>query len=132
MHNMGACSKHCLREHLSTSVIQKMKAITNWKGYLINMATPYEQGKIEGGPFCFQWLCIVFNANIRVWSSTIGTITSLYLANTNYSEIYDILSFDTKTSHIHYEPMIMKNYKCKSHLHCNESTTKQSKRNVDD
>ena len=68
-----------------------MKENTNWQGYLINMAMPYEQGNIEGEAFCFQWVCIIFNANIKVWSSTTRTVTSLYSANTNYSETYDIL-----------------------------------------
>ena len=68
-----------------------MKANTNWKGYLINMAMPYEQGKIEGRPFCFQWVFIIFNANIRLWSSTTRTVTSLFSANTNYSDTYDIV-----------------------------------------
>ena len=71
---------------------------------------PHEQGKIERGPFCFQWVCIIFNANIRVWSSNNRTVTSLYSSNTNYSETYDIVLFDTETYYIHYDPMIMKNY----------------------
>jgi len=37
---------HCLEQHLIRDVIQNTTMIVNWQGYPINMAMPYEKGKI--------------------------------------------------------------------------------------
>jgi hypothetical protein len=59
----------CLHQHLTPGLIQNMPEVGSWKVYLINMSMPYEKGNIEVGPFCLQWISIIFKVNIQVWSS---------------------------------------------------------------
>jgi hypothetical protein len=54
----------CLHQHLPTDLIQSMSTLGSWQQYLIHMAMPYEKGNIEGGPFCLQWISIIFRVNI--------------------------------------------------------------------
>ena len=79
----------------------------NWKAYIINMAMPYEKGKVESGSFCLQWTCIIFNVNIQVWPLVTRIIAYFYSTQYNSNQIYNIISFETITIHIHYEPLIM-------------------------
>jgi len=54
---------HCLEQYLIVYVIHYAMN-NNWQQYLINMAMPYEKGQVEGGPFCLQWISIIFKVNI--------------------------------------------------------------------
>jgi hypothetical protein len=97
---------HCLHQHLSCNVIHNSEIIDNWQEYLVKMAMPYHKGKIEGGPFCLQWIAIIFNVNIQVWSSHCNNIVTLYSARSNCHRTIDLLSLATDTFHVHYEPLI--------------------------
>ena len=54
---------HCLKHYIIVDVI-KYTGNRNWQQYLINMAIPFEDGQIEGGPLCLQWIYIIFKVNI--------------------------------------------------------------------
>jgi hypothetical protein len=56
----------CLHQHLTLDVIQSVRVVGNWKTYLINMSMPYENGNIEGSPFCLQCVSMLFQVNIQV------------------------------------------------------------------
>jgi hypothetical protein len=74
------------------------------------MEMPYEKGKIEGGAFYLQWISFIFNVNIQVWSLHDNNIVNLYLTGSNCDKIVDVLSFETQTIHVHYEPLLREKY----------------------
>jgi len=98
---------HCLEKHLTNETIQIQTMVAGWQQYLINMEMPYEKGVVEGTSFFFQWTSIIFNVNIQIWSFTNKTIVNYYPSKTNCNRPYNILSFKTSTSHIHYEPLLL-------------------------
>ena len=100
---------HCLDHYLIVDVIQYTRN-RNWQQYLINMAIPYEKGQIEGGPFCLQWISIIFKVNIQLLSSVTSNFVNYSSINSRCSLIVNIMSFKIDTLHIHYEPMIQKQY----------------------
>jgi hypothetical protein len=71
---------------------------------------PYKKGKIEGGTFHLQWISIIFNVNIQVWSSHSMNILSLYPARSTCDKTVDVLSFETDPFHIHYEPLLTEHH----------------------
>jgi hypothetical protein len=83
------------------------------------MSMPYEKGNIDGGPFCLQWVVIIFQVNIHVWDSLANSIANYYNAHSNYDKTIDVMSFETNTSHIHYEPLVRKNCSQECTLHSN-------------
>ena len=99
----------------------------NWRAYIINMAMEYEKGKVEGGPFCLQWTCIIFNVNIRVWSSVTKTISNFYSSHSNSNETYNIISFETNKFYIHYEPLIIDKNDHIYNSHCRKTLVTQIK-----
>lgn len=98
---------HCLEQYLVPDVIHYAMN-NNWQQYLINMAMPYEQGQVEGGPFCFQWISVMFKVNIQVWSFVANNFFSYSSSYSTCNHIVNIMSFRTDTSHIHYHAMIQK------------------------
>ena len=102
--------------------------VGNWQAYMINMAMPYEKGKVEVGPFCLQWTCIIFNVNIQVWSSVTRSIVNFYSAQSNSNQIYNIIYFETNIVHIHYEPLIMENNDHMYNMHCAKTLVQQNKK----
>jgi hypothetical protein len=81
---------------------------------------PYEKGNIEGGPFCFHWVSIIFEVNIQVWSSIAGSIVQSYIIHSKSDKTIDIMSFEIDTSHIHYEPLVTQNCNEGCTFHCNQ------------
>jgi hypothetical protein len=84
------------------------------------MEMPYEKGKIEGGAFCLQWISFIFNVNIQVWSLHGNNIVNLYSANSNCDKTIDVLSFETHTVHVHYEPLLREKYSEICDEHCDQ------------
>jgi hypothetical protein len=111
---------HCLHEYLRPGPIDNTTTIVNWKEYLVNMEMPYEKGKIEGGAFCLQWISFIFNVNIQVWSLHGNNIVNLYFAGSNCDKIVDVLSFETHTVHVHYEPLLREKYSEICDQHCDQ------------
>jgi hypothetical protein len=113
---------HCLHRYLGPSVIHNTTIIENWEEYLVNMEIPYENGKIEGGGFCLQWISFIFNVNIQVWSLYGNDVVNLYFSNSNCDRTIDVLSFETDTIHIHYEPLVREKYDYICNQHCDQRT----------
>jgi hypothetical protein len=91
---------HCLHQHLPCNVIHNSEIINNWQEYLVKMAMPYHKGKIEGWSFCLQWIAIIYNVNIQVWSSHCNNIVTLYSARLNCHRTIDLLSLAIDTFHV--------------------------------
>jgi hypothetical protein len=70
------------------------------------MALPYEEGNVEGGKFCLQWLSIIFRLNIQVWSTMSDGIVHSCCINSKYDRTIDMISLKTDTPHIHYQPLM--------------------------
>jgi hypothetical protein len=83
-----------------------MSTIGSWKEYLGNMALPYENGNVEGGRFCLQWLSIIFRVNIQVWSNLPDGSVHSWCIDSNYDRTIEIISLKTDTPHIHYQPLM--------------------------
>ena len=98
---------HCLEQYLVVDVIHYAMN-NNWQQYLINMAMTYEKGQVEGGPFCLQWISVIFKVNIQVWSFVANNFVSYSSAYLRCNHIFNIMSFRTDTLHIHYHTMIEK------------------------
>jgi hypothetical protein len=113
---------HCLHEYLGPGAIHNTTIIVNWQEYLVNMAMPYEKGKIEGGGFCLQWISFIFNVNIQVWSLHGSNIVNLYCTNSNCNRTIDVLSFETYTVDVHYEPLLRERYSDICDEHCDQWT----------
>jgi hypothetical protein len=111
---------HCLHEYLTPGLVGNTTTIANWQKYLVNMEMPYEKGKIEGGAFCLQWISFIFNVNIQVWSLHGSNIVNLYSAGSNCDKTVDVLSFETHTVHIHYEPLLREKYSEICDEHCDQ------------
>ena len=77
---MGNCKDalDCLEKYLTNDVIQNQLVFSNLQAYIINMEMSYEEGKFEGGPFCLQWTCFMFNVNIQVWYLATISIANFY------------------------------------------------------
>jgi exonuclease III len=113
---------HCLHRHLSCNSIHSSEMTNDWQEYLVKMAMPYHKGKIEGGPFCLQWISIIFNVNLQVWSSHCNNIVTHYSARSSCAETVYLLSFETDTFHVHYEPLIRENRNSICTGHCSQAT----------
>jgi len=103
-----------LEQHLTNDFIKSQPMIANWKAYLVNMAMPYEKGKLEGDLFCLHWLSFIFKENIQVWSFVAKSTIASFSSHVACHETYTILALETNTSHIHYEPIRIENYYCQS------------------
>jgi hypothetical protein len=113
---------HCLHRHLSCNSIHSSEMANDWQEYLVKMAMPYHKGKIEGGPFCLQWISIIFNVNLQVWSSHCNNIVTHYSTRSSCAETMYLLSFETDTFHVHYEPLIRENPNSICTGHCCQAT----------
>ena len=100
---------HCLEQYLIVDVIHYTMN-NNWQQYLINMAMPYEKGQVEGGPFCLQWISVIFKVNIQLWSFVANNFVSYSSAHSRCNRLVNIMSFKTDTLHIHYHAMLQKQY----------------------
>ena len=92
------------------------------------MKMQYEKGKVEGRSFCLQWTCIIFNVNIRVWSSVTKTIANFYSSHSNSNETYNIIYFETNTFHVHYKLLIIGNNDHIYNVHCAKTLVDPNKK----
>jgi hypothetical protein len=111
---------HCLHEYLMLSLVGNTTTIANWQKYHVNMEMTYEKCKIDGGTFCLQWISFISNVNIQVWSLHGNNIVNLYSVGSNCDKTVDVLSFETHTFHIHYEPFLREKYSEIRDEHCNQ------------
>jgi hypothetical protein len=109
---------HCVHEYLIPGLVGNTLVIAIWKKYLVNMAKSYEKRKIECGAFYFQWISFIFNVNIQFWSLHGRNIVKLSLVGSNSDKIVDVLSFETHTVHVHYEPLLRDKYSEICDEHC--------------
>jgi len=107
---------HCLEQYLVVYAIHYTMN-SNWQQYLINMAMSYEKGQVEGGPFCLQWISVIFKVNIQVWSFVANNFVNYSSAYSRCNDIVNIFSFMTNTSHIHYHAMIQEYVHNSQQLH---------------
>jgi hypothetical protein len=92
------------------------------------MAMPYEKGKVEGGPFCLQWISIIFKVNIQVWSCFTNSIVNFYFSSSNSDITFDVMSFETNASHIHYEPLLKEQCEHECIANCDHLTIRPNKK----
>ena len=44
----------CIEQYMGKDIIWKIPKVASWQGYMIQLATPYIEGKIEGGIFVYH------------------------------------------------------------------------------
>jgi hypothetical protein len=98
-----------------------MSTIGSWQEYLVNMALPYEKGKVEGVRLCLQWLYIIFRVNIQVWSTLPDDSVHSWCTDSNYDQTIDIISLKTDTPHIHYQPLMGNTTGSRSTVHTTQT-----------
>lgn len=97
------------KKYLTKYVIQNQLMFADYRAYIINMKIPYETRKVEGGPLCLQWTCIILDVKIQLWYLVTKNIVNLYSSHSNSSETYNIIFFETNIFHIHYDPLTIEN-----------------------
>jgi hypothetical protein len=92
------------------------------------MAMPYEKGQVEGGPIsvCNGYL-MIFKVNIQVCSFFTNNIANFYFPNSNSDITFDVMSFETNASHIHYEPLLKERCEHECIANCDHLTIRPNK-----
>jgi hypothetical protein len=63
---------------------------------------------------------MLFQVNIQVYSSLANNIVNYYATNSNCDKTIDVISFETDTSHIHYEALVRQNCNQECTFHCSQ------------
>ena len=91
------CKQTCIQADLHLSC-----GIVDWETYIAQIGLPYEQSRIEGVDFYFEWLSYILQVKIKIWSSTTLTCIQEHCKCEQPSKVFNIMLHKVNDIHTHY------------------------------
>lgn len=93
------CIETCIHCDLTISC-----GMSSWQAHIAKIGDPYEQSKLEGANFCYEWLSYILQVRVKVWSRMTNMCIQEYCKSLTPTKVYNITSYKVNEMHTHYNP----------------------------